>query len=328
MNCSKKICAIVVTYNRKDLLLECLQALKKQLLHIDGICVIDNFSSDGTPEALLENKLIDNDALTSLDKIWTKNLVNEKNAVKQKFYYMRSSSNIGGSGGFYEGIKRMSDLEEYDWFWLMDDDTIPYKDASKEIFYSINIAKDNFKSEIGFASSKAMFDKENVHRMNVPQIKSVINNIPFNTLDDKGILLTNSASFVSMMISNDAVKKVGYPIKKFFIYGDDAEYSMRIVNNGFLGIYCKNSVVHHKTKDNRSYDIMNDTVDNLWRYKYSVRNSLVIIRISSKAKFLLNFIYNLTIRNFMIVKNRKNYRIKFVTANTLATLSSVFFITK
>lgn len=37
----EKICAVVVTYNRKDLLVECLNALKNKTYPLDGIYIID-----------------------------------------------------------------------------------------------------------------------------------------------------------------------------------------------------------------------------------------------------------------------------------------------
>ena len=36
------VCAVVVTYNRKELLLECLEALRKQTRPVQGIYLIDN----------------------------------------------------------------------------------------------------------------------------------------------------------------------------------------------------------------------------------------------------------------------------------------------
>ncbi|MCD6105633.1 MAG: glycosyltransferase, partial [Thermosipho sp. (in: Bacteria)] len=40
------VCAVVVTYNRKELLLECLEALRKQTRPLDAIYLIDNASTD------------------------------------------------------------------------------------------------------------------------------------------------------------------------------------------------------------------------------------------------------------------------------------------
>ena len=50
---TETVCVVVVTYNRKELLIECLEALSKQTRPLDGIYIIDNASADGTPELLL-----------------------------------------------------------------------------------------------------------------------------------------------------------------------------------------------------------------------------------------------------------------------------------
>ena len=56
----EKIAAVVVTYNRKDLLKECLDALLNQTRPLDSIILIDNASTDGTPEFLKEKGYLDN----------------------------------------------------------------------------------------------------------------------------------------------------------------------------------------------------------------------------------------------------------------------------
>jgi rhamnopyranosyl-N-acetylglucosaminyl-diphospho-decaprenol beta-1,3/1,4-galactofuranosyltransferase len=57
-NKKETVCAVVVTYNRKNLLLECLEAIRRQTRPVDGIYIIDNASDDGTPELLKENGYI------------------------------------------------------------------------------------------------------------------------------------------------------------------------------------------------------------------------------------------------------------------------------
>jgi len=52
------VCAVVVTYNRKKLLLECLEAIRRQTRPVQGIYLIDNASTDGTPKLLLEKRYI------------------------------------------------------------------------------------------------------------------------------------------------------------------------------------------------------------------------------------------------------------------------------
>jgi len=102
----EKIAAVVVTYNRKDLLKECLDALLNQTRPLDSIILIDNASTDGTPEFLKEKGYLDN----------------------PKIDYVRLPENTGGAGGFHEGVKRGYE-KGYDWLWLMDDDALPEKSS-------------------------------------------------------------------------------------------------------------------------------------------------------------------------------------------------------
>ena len=111
-----KIAAIVVTYNRKELLAICLDAILRQECKPHSVFIIDNASTDGT-EALV-NELGYN---------------GEKEGIR--FIYVKRPENIGGSGGFYSGMKMaFESSEKFDAFWLMDDDGIPDK---KQLTYSI-----------------------------------------------------------------------------------------------------------------------------------------------------------------------------------------------
>jgi hypothetical protein len=49
---SARIVAVVVAYNRRELLLEVLQALAHQTLAPDVVVVVDNASTDGTSDAV------------------------------------------------------------------------------------------------------------------------------------------------------------------------------------------------------------------------------------------------------------------------------------
>ena len=53
-----RLAAVVVTYNRKQLLVECLRALLRQTVCIDRIFIINNASTDGTNEYLEEQGLL------------------------------------------------------------------------------------------------------------------------------------------------------------------------------------------------------------------------------------------------------------------------------
>ena len=48
-----KVCAIIVTFNRKDPLIRVINAVQSQTLHVETILIIDNASTDGTKEAVI-----------------------------------------------------------------------------------------------------------------------------------------------------------------------------------------------------------------------------------------------------------------------------------
>jgi GT2 family glycosyltransferase len=109
---SERVVAVVVTYNRKDLLCECLRALLGQSGPVHKILVINNQSTDGTLEMLQQEF---SSALNSVLSILT------------------LSSNVGGAGGFYAGMKAAYEAGA-DWIWLLDDDTIAQPDTLLELF--------------------------------------------------------------------------------------------------------------------------------------------------------------------------------------------------
>ena len=108
------IAAVIVTFNRKELLIKCIEAVIGQTFLPQTIIIIDNASTDGTEELLRKKGFCDGSV----------------NGIT--LYYERLSKNSGGAGGFYFGIKRAQEAS-YDAVWVMDDDGLPDKDCLKNM---------------------------------------------------------------------------------------------------------------------------------------------------------------------------------------------------
>ncbi|MFA5119239.1 MAG: glycosyltransferase family 2 protein [Candidatus Omnitrophota bacterium] len=253
----ESICAVVVTYNRKHLLLECLNALLKQTYPLDAVYLIDNASTDGTPELLQEKGFIseilntENGALESQKTIsaLSENTINKKLII----HYVRMHENTGGAGGFYEGVKRGYE-RGYDWLWLMDDDAIADYDSLSEI---IKVGVNN--------NYYCYFSNCNNDSEFTGQTKEVSNWL-----------------FVGAFISSNAIKTVGFPRGDFFIYHDDGEYATRIIQNAFKILKVRDSRINHKDSPNNKfmnkqilwkklrYPLLQD-----WKLYYFIRNDLL-----------------------------------------------------
>ncbi len=227
---------VVVTYNRKILLKECIEALKKQSEKDCFVLVVDNCSTDGTYDYIKD--LVDNEYV----------------------YYTCTNKNIGGAGGFNFGMKKAMEYSPK-YLWLMDDDCIVQHDSLKNLLDFAKTKNDNF----GFLSSVVRWKDNDICKMNI-QKTSLKDKVTNFDIDQK----IKFATFVSFFVRTDVVKEVGLPIKEFFIWGDDLEYSSR-VSNKYPSYLVSSSVVIHKSKSNVGSSIVDDK-DNLGRYFYAYRN--------------------------------------------------------
>ncbi|GAB4093628.1 glycosyltransferase family 2 protein [Flaviaesturariibacter terrae] len=284
------VIAFVVTYNRLPLLKECIAGLLAQTRCPDAILVINNASTDGTAEWL---------ATQPVDVI--------------------TQPNRGGSWGFYTGI-REAYARGADWTWLMDDDTIPTATALEEL---LRVAE--AVPGAGFCSSKAEWTDGTPHVMNLPDLRVYALGTPFNRYDATGALTVLSSTFVSLLLNRRAVEKEGLPLKEFFIWTDDHEYTDRIARGGMPGLYVARSVVLHKTPLNHGSNIFEDEPRDLWKYRHGLRNELYFIRTRQGAgkyrKVLLKRLFVFPIR---ILRKRKAHRwafIKVVWQTAIASLS-------
>ena len=250
---SPRVVAVVVAYNRRDLLVEVLEALAVQRHPLARIVVVDNASTDDSADvARAAGELVD---LVSLPR------------------------NTGGAGGFAAGMAVALDRHEPDWLWLMDDDTVPTPDALAALLTAVD------GTDVVAAGSRVVWTDGTEHPMNTPRVKPFVSKTERVAAARRGGVAVRSTSFVSMLVRADVVREVGLPIADYFIWNDDFEYSTRVLR-GRRGLHVPASVVVHKTKVLGSTD-----ADPGPRFYYEVRNKLWMFRRSQSLSVFEKFVY-------------------------------------
>lgn len=205
MNKNPTCCAVVVTYNRKLLLEKCLQALLSQSYPVTEIIIIDNASTDGTGEHLDQCGL-------SLAPV----------------RYLKQTVNSGGAGGFHLGVAEAV-KSGCDYVWLMDDDGLPAADCLEQLF---------------LYAEKADYIGPVVTDPQDPALLSFPLRIPASThimtaRDDlesfahEGLVKDILAPFNGVLLSKQMIDKIGLPDKKYFIWGDEIDYTQRVLAAGY-----------------------------------------------------------------------------------------------
>ena len=234
---------MVVTYNRLPLLRQCLAALTSQTALGLTIFLIDNASTDGTAEAVAAMTL--------------PNLV-----------YRNTGKNMGGAGGFAYGVREAA-LAGYDALWLMDDDTLPTPTALAEFLQ----ADRDLHGRYGWLSGRALAPDGTDQPMNLQRVT------PYKDLPnfDGARIPVVMASFVSLFLRTETVRRYGLPIAEFFIWSDDWEYTRRISRAQPCYVIPASRVVH-AMQNPGIVNIAADVPARWERYRYFYRNDVVLYR--------------------------------------------------
>jgi rhamnopyranosyl-N-acetylglucosaminyl-diphospho-decaprenol beta-1,3/1,4-galactofuranosyltransferase len=240
-----RVTAVVVTWNRRDLLLESLAALLAQDRPADAVIVVDNASTDGTPDA-----------------------------VRDRFPGVHLAvlpRNTGGAGGFAYGmaLALRGTGGPADLIWLMDDDTVPEPGALTALL----AARDRYPGRPpALVASRVVWTDGRPHPMNTPRARPLAGRAARAAAAAAGCQPIRSASFVSVLVDAAACAARGLPEADYFLWNDDFEFTTRLLR-GQAGLLCPASVVVHKTATFGGAD-----ADPGPRFFYEVRNKIWMLR--------------------------------------------------
>jgi rhamnopyranosyl-N-acetylglucosaminyl-diphospho-decaprenol beta-1,3/1,4-galactofuranosyltransferase len=206
------VAAAILTHNRLELLKKSVCSLRNQTRKPDDIIVVDNGSTDGTAEWL----------------------------ASQNDLFVVTQPNSGSAGGFFSAMKSGYE-RKHDWVFCLDDDVIPLEDALEKLTSNRYFLSSN----TGFLCCRVVNPELRTYMTPRP-----IDPFPkwYDTIGESLCVRVGNANFAGFMVGREAMRRFGLPIREFFIWEEDREYSERIARK--MPCYCvlDSVVVHYQGK--------------------------------------------------------------------------------
>lgn len=236
-----KVCIIVVSWNKKDCIKNCLKSLAKVSYPNYEIIVVDNASVDGSPEE-----------------------------IESTFPYVRlvrNRENLGYTGGNNVGIQ-YSIRKSADYIVLLNDDVIVSPSFLTEMIKAFESDR-----QIGMAGPKILCFPE---KTRIYQPYGKINYyLQIGRLSLNRIVEPTKVDWVcgaALFVRTETIKKAGLLDTNFFLYFDEADFCERAKKAGYKIVYVPHSIVYHDISRSFSHGM------NPVQLYYVTRNELLFAR--------------------------------------------------
>ena len=232
---------VIVTYNRVELLKECLACVCGQTIPFSRVIVVDNHSTDGTAEFL---------------------------AAREDLDVIREPENLGGAGGFYDGLQRASQ-GEYDWVLIIDDDAMIAPDYMEKLLDYAN-AHTGIYGLAGKVVTEGHIDVSHRRRI-TNRLLYLESNVTIGEYQ-KESFSCDAATFCGLLLQGQKMREIGLPQKGYFLWYDDIEYCLRLQECGGVTVVPA-AVLHHKTVLSKEGMVTKGVLHRIgWRQYYGYRN--------------------------------------------------------
>jgi GT2 family glycosyltransferase len=265
-----KVRIIVLNWNGYDVTRECLASLSKIDYPNYGIVLVDNGSTDGSPEKL--------------------------GAEFPVITVIRNKENMGFTGGNNVGIRRA--LEQgADYILLLNNDTVVATNFLSEL-----IRAGESDGRIGLLNPKILYFEPSDRIWYAGGSFNIWKGIAShrgNREVDRGLYdLPEEVTFITgcaFLIKTEVIRKIGMLDDYLFYACEDTDWTIRSLKAGYKALYVPSSVIWHK----ESMDVKRNA-GKAFRDFYNVRNSLLLARRHSKAYHWPSFLFYLA----LMVSNR------------------------
>lgn len=174
---------------------------------------------------------------------------------------IRSESNLGFTGGNNLGISYAVKKYQSDYFLLLNPDTVVDPDFLNHLYQALKkdpqagIAGSKIYFHRGFEYHAKSYKREERHNVlwyaggsvdwdNLVSFHRGVDEVDRGQFDAQ-----TDSDFVtgcSLLIKREMIERVGILDKKYFLYSEDVDYSLRVKKAGYKVLFCPKSIVWHK----------------------------------------------------------------------------------
>ena len=263
-----KVSIILVNYNGEKDTLDCISSLEKITYNNYEIIIVDNASKNqGKLEEILPTEVV----------------------------LIKAKENLGFSGGNNLGIEYAM-VHGSRYVLLINNDTVVERDFLDRL---VEVAENN--ENVGIVTGKILFYSEPNRiwfgggEANIE--KAIVHHLENRQIDKKSSEIKD-ISFVTgclMLISKEAISKVGMLDNSYFMYSEDVDYCCRIAKEHFRMIYTPLSVIYHKIS------VSTGGKDSPFSQYYRTRNDMIVIKkyANNKVKAFFYYLLRLLKRNII-----------------------------
>lgn len=231
-------------------------------------------------------------------------------------HFLNLNENTGSAKGFGEGIRFAKNLDA-EFIWLLDDDNLPLSNSLIKLKEEWGFCKKNndnfallsyradrylFKKAIESDSPLLMIGRPNSFLgFDYKKLLRIKDKLTYNKSITKGKV--SVAPYGGFFFNKSILNTVGFPNEKFFLYGDDYDFSYRFTENDFPIYLIMESEIKdletsfHLQKKKFILKTRFSQTNSKVRLYYNLRNNIIF-----EQKFVNNkFIYRINKIQYIII---------------------------
>ena len=216
-----ELSVIILNYNTKELLADCLNSVRKNMLEIPmEVIVSDNASTDGGPQM-----------------------------VRKKFPWVKLVE--GPNEGFSKGNNRARPFVNGKMVLFLNPDTVVYKNVFKETVGYLKNHKDVGALTCKLVLPDGRLDKDTRRRFPTPWIsfQHLIlgnnKNYWYEDVSDKKIQVVDTIQGAYLLTRNEILDKVGWWDEGYYFDGEDLDLCYQIHKEGYKIVYFPKVYITH-----------------------------------------------------------------------------------